>query len=264
MEYTDILFHWNADPVLFTLGPLTVYWYGLLFATGFLIGLQIMQWIYKREQRNTNELDSLFIYILAGTVIGARLGHVLFYDPAYYFSNPLEILKIWEGGLASHGGTVGIIIAIILYSRKQGNPGWLWILDRFCMTAALGGALIRIGNFFNSEIIGTPVNGGIVFDRFDSLPRHPVQLYESFSYLLIFIITLIVYKRYGKILKDGRIFGLFMIILFSSRFILEFFKTRQAVYAHTMDLSVGQWLSIPLVLFGLWLVLKPGKKSTAT
>jgi len=258
LEYTDILFHWNASPDLIKLGPLTIRWYGLLFAAAFLIGLQIMRWIYKQEQRNLNELDSLFLYILAGTVIGARLGHVLFYDPGYYFDNPLAILMVWKGGLASHGGAVGIIIAIYLYSRKQNHPNWLWILDRFCMTAALGGALIRIGNFFNSEIIGTPVNGGIVFDRFDSLPRHPVQLYESLSYLLIFITTLLIYKRYHQSLKDGRLFGVFLLILFSSRFILEFFKTRQAEYAHSMDLSVGQWLSIPFVLLGLFLVLKRG------
>jgi len=215
-----------------------------------------MRWIYRHEQRNPDELDSLFLYILVGTVAGARLGHVLFYDPAHYLANPLEVVMVWKGGLASHGGTVGIIVAIMLYSRKQGHPGWLWILDRFCMTAALGGALIRIGNFFNSEIIGTPVNGGVVFDRFDSLPRHPVQLYESFSYLTIFVITLVVYKRYGQTMKDGRLFGLFLAILFGSRFMLEFFKTRQADYATTMDISVGQWLSIPFVFLGIALMLK--------
>jgi len=262
LEYTDILFHWNADPKLLSLGPLTVHWYGLLFAAGFLIGLRIMNWIYVCEQRNPNELDSLFLYVIAGTIIGARLGHVLFYDPAYYLNNPLDIIKVWKGGLASHGGTVGIIVAIIIYSRKACHPSWLWILDRFCMTAALGGAFIRIGNFFNSEIIGTPVNYGIVFDRFDSLPRHPVQLYESLSYLLIFIVTLTAYKRYGKTLKEGKLFGLFMIILFSSRFILEFFKTRQADYAQSMNLSVGQWLSAPLILLGLWLVLRPNKNTS--
>ena len=256
MEYTDILFHWNASPDLIALGPLTVRWYGLLFATAFLTGLQIMRWIYKREQRNLDELDSLFLYILAGTVIGARLGHVLFYDPGYYLSHPLAILMIWKGGLASHGGAIGIIVAIYLYSRKQSHPHWLWILDRFCMTAALGGTMIRIGNFFNSEIIGLPVNGGIVFDRFDSLPRHPVQLYESFSYLLIFITTLLIYKRFSASLKNGQLFGVFLIILFSSRFVLEFFKTRQAEYAVSMDLSVGQWLSVPFVLLGLFLMLK--------
>ncbi len=259
MESENALFHWNASPQLIELGPVSIHWYGLLFALAFIIGLQIMRWIYLREQRNTAELDSLFLYVLAGTIIGARLGHVLFYDPAYYLSHPLEILMIWKGGLASHGGTLGIIIAVYLYSRKPGHPTSLWILDRFCMTAALGGALIRIGNFFNSEIIGLPVNGGVVFERFDSLPRHPVQLYESFTYLLIFIVMLIIYRSMTTTLKDGRLFGLFLIMLFSSRFFLEFFKIRQAQYAQTMELSVGQWLSIPLILFGLWLMLRKSR-----
>ncbi len=256
MNPENALFHWNFKPVLFELGPISIHWYGLLFALAFIIGLQIMRWIYHREQRKDSELDSLFLYILAGTIIGARLGHTLFYDPAFYLSNPLEILKIWKGGLASHGGTLGIIIAVYLYSRKPQHPSALWILDRFCMTAALGGALIRIGNFFNSEIIGTPVNGGVVFTKFDSLPRHPVQLYESFTYLLIFIIMLTIYRKTASTLKDGRLFGLFLVMLFSSRFFLEFFKIRQAKFAQSMELSVGQWLSIPLILFGLWLMLR--------
>jgi prolipoprotein diacylglyceryl transferase len=256
LEPDNALFHWNASPVLFKLGPVSIHWYGLLFALAFIIGLQIMRWIYHREQRNSAELDSLFVYILGGTIIGARLGHVLFYDPGFYLSHPLEILKIWKGGLASHGGTLGIIIAVYLYSRKAGHPTALWILDRFCMTAALGGAMIRIGNFFNSEIVGLPVSGGVVFDRFDSLPRHPVQLYESITYLLIFIVMLVIYRRKMTTLKDGRLFGLFLVMLFASRFFLEFFKIRQAQYAQSMDLSVGQWLSIPLILFGLWLMLR--------
>jgi len=259
LELSSALFHWNADPALLTLGPITIHWYGLMFALAFIIGLQIMHWIYRREQRSSSELDSLFIYILAGTIIGARLGHVLFYDPAFYFSQPLEILKIWKGGLASHGGTLGIIIAVYIYSRKPDHPTPLWILDRFCMTAALGGAFIRIGNFFNSEIIGLPVNGGIIFDRFDPLPRHPVQLYESLSYLLIFIIMLFIYKKMSDKLKDGRLFGLFLVVLFSTRFFLEFFKIRQAQYAQSMEFSVGQWLSIPLVILGIWLILRKQK-----
>jgi len=256
LDPSTALFHWNADPALFSLGPVTIHWYGLMFALAFIIGLQIMRWIYTREQRNSSELDGLFLYILAGTIIGARLGHVLFYDPAFYLSQPLEILKIWKGGLASHGGTLGIIIAVYIYSKQSGHPTSLWILDRFCMTAALGGAFIRIGNFFNSEIIGLPVNGGIIFDRFDSLPRHPVQLYESMSYLLIFIIMLFIYKKTSGKLKDGRLFGVFLVMLFSARFVLEFFKIRQAHYAQATEFSVGQWLSIPLVIYGIWLMLR--------
>ena len=256
MDPNNALFTWKAEPVLFSLGPVSIHWYGLLFAAAFIIGLQIMRWIYRREQRREAELDSLFLYILGGTIIGARLGHVLFYDPAFYLSNPLEILKIWRGGLASHGGTLGIIIAVYFYSRKPEHPSALWILDRFCMTAALGGALIRIGNFFNSEIVGLPFKHGIIFERFDSLPRHPVQLYEAFTYLTIFTIMLIIYRRMSSTLTDGRLFGLFLVMLFSARFVLEFFKIRQAQYAQAMEFSVGQWLSIPLIILGLWLMLR--------
>ena len=257
MDTNSAFLIWKADPVLFSLGPVTVHWYGLLFAAAFIIGLQIMRWIYRREQRSEAELDSLFLYILAGTIIGARLGHVLFYDPDYYLANPLEILMIWKGGLASHGGTLGIIIAVFLYARKAAHPSALWILDRFCMTAALGGAMIRIGNFFNSEIIGIPFKHGIIFQKFDSLPRHPVQLYEAITYLTIFIIMLGIYRRMSSSLKDGRLFGLFLIMLFSARFFLEFLKIRQAHYAQNMEFSVGQWLSVPLILLGLWLMFRP-------
>ena len=252
----EALFHWNADPVLLTIGPVSVHWYGLLFAVGFIVGLQIMRWIYRLEGRDENELDKLFLYILAGTIIGARLGHVVFYAPQYYLQHPLEVLQIWKGGLASHGGTLGIIIAIFIYSRRMQQPTGLWILDRFCMTAALGGAFIRIGNFFNSEIIGLPVNGGIVFDRFDKLPRHPVMLYESLTYLVIFVITLQVYRRYRTRLKDGQLFGLFLVMLFGARIFLEIFKMRQAAYAQAMEFSVGQWLSVPFVLLGIFLMFR--------
>jgi len=252
----EALFHWNADPILFSLGPVSVHWYGLLFAAGFIVGLQIMRWIYAQEGRDQSELDKLFLYILAGTVIGARLGHVLFYAPQYYLQHPLEIVMIWKGGLASHGGTLGIIIAVFIYARHSGHPSGLWILDRFCMTAALGGAFIRIGNFFNSEIIGLPVNGGVIFDRFDKVPRHPVMLYESAAYLTIFIVMLLVYRRFRNVLKEGQLFGLFLMMLFGARVFLEIFKTRQADYAQAMEFSVGQWLSVPFVLFGLFLVLR--------
>jgi len=252
----NAIMHWNADPVLFSLGPISVHWYGLLFATGFIVGLQIMRWIYRQEGREETELDRLFLYILAGTVIGARLGHVIFYAPEYYLQHPLEVLMIWKGGLASHGGTLGIVVAVFMYARRPDLPSAWWVLDRFCMTAALGGAFIRIGNFFNSEIIGLPVNGGIVFDRFDQVPRHPVMLYESAAYLLIFVITLQVYRHFRAVLKEGQLFGLFLILLFSARIFLEIFKTRQAAYAQAMDFSVGQWLSVPFVLLGVFLVLR--------
>jgi prolipoprotein diacylglyceryl transferase len=259
MNSYNPFFYWNADPVLINLGPISIHWYGLLFALAFIIGLQIMRWVYKREQRPASELDSLFIYILLGTIIGARLGHVVFYDPGFYFSQPLEIIKIWRGGLASHGGALGIIIAVYLYARLSERPSTAWILDRFCMTAALGGAFIRIGNFFNSEIIGHAVDGGVVFIRYDLMPRHPVQLYEACAYLIIFFITFFAY-RYTKIIhSEGRLLGLFLIILFSARVFLERFKLQQANYELSGDWTVGQWLSLPLIVIGLWLLLRREK-----
>jgi phosphatidylglycerol:prolipoprotein diacylglycerol transferase len=148
--------HWNADPILLHIGTFAIRWYGLLFAAAFLAGIQIMKMIYQREGHNTERLDDLLIYMMIGTVIGARLAHVLFYEPDYYFSHPLAILKIWEGGLASHGGAVGILLAVYLYTRKYKDVGFMWLMDRLSLPIALGASFIRIGNFFNSEIVGIP------------------------------------------------------------------------------------------------------------
>ena len=198
------------------------------------------------------------MYMVIGTVIGARLGHVLFYDPGYYLSNPLEIIMIWKGGLASHGGGLGIIIAIYLYSRKHPDQPCLWLLDRLAIPTALGASFIRLGNFFNSEILGVQTNlpWAIVFERVDAIPRHPVQLYESITYAIIFIILLTIYKQLTDRLKDGILLGTMLILIFTMRFFLEFIKTDQASYAGGAAISVGQWLSIPMVLAGTILVVR--------
>jgi prolipoprotein diacylglyceryl transferase len=163
------------------LGPFSVRWYGLLFAASFVIGFQIMNWIFKIEKKSEKDLNDLVWYMILGTVIGARLGHCLFYNPEYYLSNPLEILKIWQGGLASHGAAVGILTAMYLYSKKKVGQSFLWILDRVVITVALAGSLIRLGNLFNSEIIGIPTDlpWGFVFTLIDEIPRHPAQLYSD-------------------------------------------------------------------------------------
>jgi len=250
--------HWNADPVLLHLGSFAIRWYGLLFAAAFLAGIQIMKMIYQREGLKTERLDDLLIYMMVGTVIGARLAHVLFYEPDYYFSHPLAILKIWEGGLASHGGAVGIVIAVYLYTRKYKDGGFLWLMDRLSLPIALGASFIRIGNFFNSEIVGIPTTlpWGIIFDRVGPDPRHPVQLYESLTYLLTFVLLVWVYRRFAKQWKDGALFGLLLTVIFTARILLEFVKTRQADYGHDNWLSVGQWLSIPFVAFGIYLMVR--------
>ena len=184
---------------------------------------------------------------------GARLGHCLFYDPAYYLRHPLEILAFWKGGLASHGGAVGILIALYWYARRRPDQPYLWLLDRIAVPAALAGSLIRLGNLFNSEILGHPtqVPWAFVFPLFDSTPRHPVQLYESLAYMLVFIILLRLYARWRAETPRGSLLGLFLVMIFTSRFFLEFFKEPQAAYERNFALTVGQWLSLPLILAGL-------------
>jgi phosphatidylglycerol:prolipoprotein diacylglycerol transferase len=253
---------WNVDPVAFTLGPLAVHWYGLLFGAGFFAGLRIMIRIYVREGRDPAELDSLFGYVVAGVLIGARLGHCLFYDPAYYLTHPQDILKIWEGGLASHGGAVGLMTAVWLFLRRADGPDLSWLFDRLAIPAALGGACIRLGNFMNSEIVGLPsaVPWAVVFTRVDGLPRHPVQLYEALVYALIFGVLLGAYHK-GAGQRPGRLTGWFLLLVFAARFALEFFKTPQAAYEQDFALTVGQWLSLPCIVAGAWLVIRKSVRS---
>ena len=261
---TSTAFHWNIDPVLIHLGPLGIRWYGLCFVAAFLTGYWIAAWMYRREGRQVAELDSLLTYMLVGTIVGARLGHVLFYDPSYYFAHPLDILKVWEGGLASHGGAAGILIALYLYTRGPGRPRYLWLLDHVAVPTALGGFFIRLGNFFNSEIVGIPTNGwwAVIFDRVDPIPRHPVQLYEAVAYLLIFVVLLLTYARQSA-RPDGFLLGLFLLLVFSARFVIEFAKTPQAEYEAGFPISVGQILSIPFIIVGLIVVLRSRTRRVA-
>jgi len=247
---------WNIDPLFIEFGFLKIRWYGLMFATGFALSFMTMQWMYQREGKNIEELDTLLWYMAVATIVGARLGHTLLYDPAYYLSHPLKILAIWEGGLASHGATVGIILALYFYRRKFGDS-FIWLLDRVPVPTALAGACIRIGNFFNSEILGTPTDSvfGVVFARIDSLPRHPVQLYEAFSYFLIYLISIQIYKKATEKGLSGFIFGCFFTMLFVARFVLEYFKTEQAMYDNGSLLNTGQLLSIPFILIGLGFIV---------
>lgn len=247
-------FVWNIDPIFLDFAFIKIRWYGLMFALGFVGSFWTMQWIYQREGKNVEELDTLLWYMVLATIIGARLGHTLFYDPEYYLSHPAKILAIWEGGLASHGAALGIIFALYLYRRRFGD-GYFWLLDRVTIPTALAGGLIRIGNFFNSEILGLPTQEpwGVIFARIDPLPRHPVQLYEAFGYLLVYGICLQIYKKQSD--KPGFVFGCFLIMMFSVRFMLEYFKTEQAMYDTGLALTAGQVLSIPFLLAGIGLVV---------
>lgn len=257
------IFHyipWNVDPEIFSIGPISIRWYGLLFALGFVIGQRILTKIYVAEGRTEGDVDVITLYMIIGTVVGARLGHVLFYDPVYYLSNPLDILKIWEGGLASHGATIGILFALWLFSRKQ-QFDYMWVLDRIVIVVALGGALIRLGNLMNSEIFGHPTDlpWGFIFyqnNQYSHVPRHPTQLYESLSVFLLFVVLYWLWKKYKAALPKGLLFGLFVTFLFTFRFLIEFLKENQEAFEDQMTLNMGQILSIPLILAGLFILFR--------
>jgi phosphatidylglycerol---prolipoprotein diacylglyceryl transferase len=372
---------WSPDPDIFTLfGFLTIRWYGLLFALGFIIGQQIMFYFFKKEGKPEKDVESLTIWMVVATVLGARLGHVLFYEPDRYLPNPIQILKIWEGGLASHGAAIGILIALYLYvnyyvnislfppkfewkKRKRENQSYLWTVDRIVIIVALAGALIRTGNFMNSEIIGEPTEGnfGVLFARnaearilhsnpaihnvsfersnkpisedpkyhpiainihfkdrnftereirnflesevkfilvtyrgvtenfyepreepllYDlkvsdrgsyvatvytlGIPRHPAQLYEAISTFLLFLLLFWLWNRKKEKTTEGRIFGLFLVILFSLRFFYEFLKEPQVDFEEQMTLYMGQWLSIPFVLVGIYLLVRSANKKSGS
>lgn len=250
-------FVWNIDPEIFTIGSFGPRYYGLMFALGFLISYKIVEVIWKAESRSVESVSSLLAHMMVGTIIGARLGHCLFYDPSYFLSHPLEILKIWKGGLASHGGTLGVMLSVYIYSRKQKDQPYGWIADRLATVIPLGSAFIRLGNFFNSEIIGTPSDlpWAIVFQRVDNIPRHPAMLYESFSYFLLFAITMFRYfKMDGKNMRPGSQIGFVLTGIFTARILLETVKENQVGFENGMILNMGQILSIPFVIAGILLM----------
>lgn len=254
---------WNIDPTLIELGPIQIRWYGLLFAASFFLGLKLMGRMLKNDGAPESWLDKLFIYVIIGTVAGARLGHVIFYDLSYYLNHPEEIIMIWKGGLASHGAAIGIIISCYLFARKIANKSLLWVLDRVVLTVALAGVFIRTGNLMNSEIIGQPteVPWAFIFERIDALPRHPAQLYEAISYGLIFILLWWLYWKKQAYKQVGLLFGLFLVLLFSARFIIEFVKANQVAFEANLPLNMGQILSLPCVLVGLYIIYQSKKKN---
>lgn len=249
---------WTVSPEILKLGPFSLRWYGLLFALAFVFGYIILSKVYEKEKKSLEDLEKLSIYVILGTVIGARLGHCLFYDPAYYLTNPIEILKVWQGGLASHGAAIGILTALYLFSKKKKDQNIIWILDRLVIVVALGGAFIRLGNLFNSEIIGkaSDLPWAFVFVRVDEIPRHPTQLYESLFYFLSFIILYFIYQKKSASLKPGFLFGLFLILIFGFRFFIEFLKENQSAFESALPINMGQILSIPFVLLGLYFIFR--------
>lgn len=252
------MIHWNVDPEIFSVGPLHIRWYGLMFLIGFYISLHFFRKICRWESKPVQYSDDLLTYIFLGTLIGARLGHCFFYEPIYFLSHPLEIFAVWNGGLASHGGGLGVFTAIWLFSRKHPEFQLMWLFDRISPLVAFTGSLIRIGNLFNSEILGRPsqVPWSMIFQRVDSIPRHPTQVYESASYLATALIGGWIYKKYNNNPPRGLMLGSMIGLIFIFRFIWEFFKENQEAFEANMTINMGQLLSLPFIVAGLILIFR--------
>ncbi len=258
---------WTANPILFDHG-VTIRWYGVMFIIGFFIGYKIMERIFRHEGAYEKWIGTLLVYLVVSTIIGARLGHVFFYAWDYYSQHPIEILYTWEGGLASHGATIGIFVAMVLFSIFVTKKSPLWILDRLVIPIALVGALVRFGNLMNHEIYGHPTDMPWGF-RFVvnlhgwmngaapvySLPSHPTQIYESLCYLALFGLLWWMYWKRDAEKRPGLLFGIFFVVLFAARFLIEFVKNPQEDFEIGMVLNMGQWLSIPFIVAGLCLII---------
>lgn len=260
---------WDVSPFIFTIGDFGIRWYSLFFVAGiFPIGYYIMRSFYKREGLPTESLDPLLIALFIGTIAGARLGHCLFYDPEYYLSHPWKILMIREGGLASHGGAIGVLLAMWWYVPKYGKKygfGYIQIIDRLVIPVCFAGMMIRLGNLMNSEIYDTCTDlpWGFIFVRdhwTDGLPHHPTQIYEALSYCILGLILLWLYRTRLEKLHTGTIFGIFLIVLFGMRFLIEFIKQDQSAFEAGMVLNMGQWLSVPFILTGILLLIWSAEK----
>lgn len=259
---------WDIDPELVKIGPFSLRYYSVLFAVAFILGFRLMTSMYRREGLDEQNLHPLLVYIIVGTIIGARLGQTLFYEFDYYKSHPLEIIlpfRIgangfeWTGyqGLASHGGAIGIVVALAFFCRRY-KTTFLPLLDKLVIAIALAGFFVRLGNLFNSEILGKPTTlpWAFIFSRVDALPRHPSQLYEAIAYLFIFIMLGRFYKNKGQQLQKGFLFGLFLVLVFSARFLIEFTKENQEAFEKALPLNMGQLLSIPFILTGLYFLFR--------
>jgi phosphatidylglycerol:prolipoprotein diacylglycerol transferase len=261
--------NWDFDSEIINIFGFPLKYYGLLFACGLLLCMYILKGIFKEEKLDSSAHEALFVYGIIGIFVGARLGHCLFYDFDYYSKNLLEIIlpikKTLNGdykfigfaGLASHGGTVGLIISLYLYSKKY-SIKYLKILDLIAIVAPLGATFIRLANLMNSEMIGNPTTmpWAFVFKRIDNVPRHPAQLYEAVSYFIIFIIIFGIYKTKNIKFGNGFYFGLAITLIFTMRILIEFVKINQVEFEEGMKLNMGQILSIPFIIIGMYFVSK--------
>lgn len=253
---------WNVSPDLIS-SPITVRWYGLMFAIGFLIGYEIVGRMFKHEGAPEKWLGTLLLWVVAGTIIGARLGHVCFYEWDFYSAHPMEIIKVWNGGLASHGGTIGVILGVLMFSMITTKRSPLWTFDRLVIPIALVGGMIRIGNLMNSEIFGhaTDLPWGMMFVRsrewhemYQGMACHPTQIYEALCYFALFALLMWMYWKKNAEQRPGLIFGVFFLGIFVPRFLIEFIKNDQVAFEATMSLNMGQWLSLPFIAAGVFFV----------
>ena len=259
-----LVINWSVNPEVFSLGPLSIRWYGLLFISGFVLGWYIFKWFFQRESIPVTLLDPLLYTLLIGTIVGARLGHCLFYQPDYYLGSWqgfTEIFMPWKGGLASHGGTIALIFAMMWFAKRYGRKhdfDFIWILDHLAIAVCFAATFIRLGNLFYSEIYGdvTTLPWGFIFElRGETLPKHPTQLYEALSYFLLGIALILAYKFKADKLYRGFFIGTFFIGCFGMRFLIEFIKEPQVMFEQNMTLNMGQLLSIPFVLMGIGLLV---------
>lgn len=254
---------WDFDPVLID-SFISLRWYSLMFLIGFLVGYKIVEKMFKHEGAPEKWLGSLLLWVMVGTIVGARLGHVFFYAWDYYSQHPIEILYTWEGGLASHGGAIGVILAVLAFSKFTAKRNALWTFDRLVVAIALVGGLIRLGNLFNSEIFGhaTELPWGFMFvnstewhDMYAGQACHPTQIYEALCYFALFALLMWMYWKKNAQARPGLILGTFFIGTFLTRFFIEFIKNDQVDFEATMALNMGQWLSVPFILAGIGLII---------
>ncbi len=259
--------YWNVDPVIAHLGPITLRWYGLFFMLPFVLGTFVLTYIYRSERTSPQWVDVITIYVLIGTIVGARLGHMLFYDFEALMADPIVVFKIWQGGLASHGATIGILLACWLFARNN-KFDYLWVLDRIVIVVALGGACIRTGNLMNSEIVGKPtsVPWAFIFPRDVehliqgvAVPRHPTQIYEALFCLFLLVLLYTMWNRTKERTPRGQLFGIFVVLLFTQRFLGEYLKENQVAFENGHLFNQGQLLSIPMIVIGIWVLWRAGK-----
>jgi len=260
--------NWNVDPEIINVFGISIRYYGLLFVSGLILCIYILRWIFRRENIPQEFLEKLSIFGVIGIFVGARLGHCLFYEPLYYFAHPLEMILPIQSlpaggykfsgyqGLASHGGVLGLLIALYFYSRKT-KHSMIDTIDLIAVVAVLEFGFIRLGNFMNSEIIGIPTTKpwSVIFERVDNVPRHPAQLYEAISYFIIFTIMMILYKKMRDRLKNGFFFGLATVLCCTARFIIEFVKENQVGFEDGMTFNMGQLLSLPYLVVGIGFII---------